>query len=199
MLKSLNTQRDAIIRAAIPFVLEYGWCEKALSEACLVLNEDAQYWGMFFANIFIAVEFFERSEDARMLRVMYTFGEIDGIRNKIGKALFERIVNISGGAVMLKKLREFYYGMRAPSAVKSVWCTADVIWVFAGDKATDFNHYSKRTLLSGVYVAVVKRVLKAGEVDISQYISDMLDKVVKFGNIKKYFKPENMPILRMFC
>ena len=202
MINALNIQREALIAASIPFVLEHGWCEKALFETSVYLNKDPAYWGMFFPDISAAVEFFERSEDARMLCEMCKLGEIDGIRNKIGKALFERIVNISGGAPMLKRLEGFYFGVRAPSAVKSIWNTADVIWLFAGDKATDFNHYSKRTLLSGVYVAVVKRMLRNGEMDIQRYIVDTLDKVVKFGNVKKYLKlpkMEDIPILRMFC
>ncbi|QAY79848.1 COQ9 family protein [Sphingosinicella sp. BN140058] len=31
------------------------------------------------------------------------------------------------------------------------WRAADRMWRIAGDRSTDFNHYSKRTLLSGVY------------------------------------------------
>jgi ubiquinone biosynthesis protein COQ9 len=31
------------------------------------------------------------------------------------------------------------------------WRTADTIWRLAGDRATDFNHYTKRALLAGVY------------------------------------------------
>ena len=197
--ESLDTQREFIISAAIPFVLEHGWSEEALSDACLSLGKDPQYWGMFFANISSAVEFFERLEDERMLRIVQELGELEGVRNKIGKALFERIVNISGGSAMLVKLEGFYCnGMHAPLAIKTIWHTSDVIWIFAGDKATDFNHYSKRTLLSGVYVAVVKHMLKDGESGIEQYIAECLDKVVKFGNVKKYFKLENIPILRMF-
>ena len=199
MTSTINTQREAIIAASIPFILEHGWSDKALSEASLSLDKDSKYWGMFFANVSDAVEFFERNEDARMLHVMQNMGPIDGISNKIGKALYERIVNISGGLAMLNRLEGFYLGIYAPMVVKSIWRTADVIWIFAGDKATDFNHYSKRTLLSGVYVAVVRKMLASGENNIEEYISDALDKVVKFGNVKKLFKLENIPILRMFC
>ena len=214
---SLNFQREALINAAIPFVLEHGWSEEAVSEACLSLGEEAQYWGVFFSNISDVVDFFEKSEDARMIRVMSEYGELEGIRNKIGKALFERIVNISGGARMLKRLEEFYCA-QMPAAIKNIWQTADTIWIFAGDKSTDFNHYTKRTLLSGVYVATVRRVLAAQNChsrlrgddnvdarddnsEIQQYISDSLDRVVKFGSLKKHLKlpkMEDIPILRMF-
>ena len=213
----LKLQREALINAAIPFVLEHGWSENSLSEACLSLGEEAQYWGVFFSNISDVVDFFEKSEDARMIRVMSEYGELEGIRNKIGKALFERIVNISGGARMLKKLEEFYCA-QMPAAIKNIWQAADTIWIFAGDKSTDFNHYTKRTLLSGVYVATVRRVLaeqnchsrlrgddNAGAQDdnseIQQYIAYSLDRVVKFGSLKKHVKlpkMEDIPILRMF-
>ena len=33
------------------------------------------------------------------------------------------------------------------------WRSADRIWRLAGDTATDFNHYSKRALLIGVYAS----------------------------------------------
>jgi ubiquinone biosynthesis protein COQ9 len=36
---------------------------------------------------------------------------------------------------------------------KMVWATADAIWRAAGDTATDYNHYTKRILLSGVITA----------------------------------------------
>jgi ubiquinone biosynthesis protein COQ9 len=31
------------------------------------------------------------------------------------------------------------------------WRSADLMWRIAGDTATDYNHYSKRLILSGVY------------------------------------------------
>lgn len=41
----------------------------------------------------------------------------------------------------------------APLAARSLWETADEMWRLAGDQATDWNYYSKRTLLSGVYAS----------------------------------------------
>lgn len=186
---SLDVQREALISAAIPFVLSHGWSEKALSESCISLSEDPQYWGVFFSNISDVVDFFEKSEDARMIRVMVEYGEIEGFRNKIGKALFERIVNIAGGARMLKRLEEFYLGIHAPLAAKNIWQTADIIWLFAGDKSTDFNHYTKRTLLSGVYVATVRHVLGRESV--------ILEAASRFGDLRTYPRTKDeIPELR---
>jgi len=35
------------------------------------------------------------------------------------------------------------------------WRSADLIWRLAGDVATDWNHYSKRTILAGIYAATL--------------------------------------------
>lgn len=37
-----------------------------------------------------------------------------------------------------------------PLAAKLTWAGADLIWRWAGDTATDENHYSKRAILSGI-------------------------------------------------
>jgi ubiquinone biosynthesis protein COQ9 len=38
-----------------------------------------------------------------------------------------------------------------PLALKIGWRSADLMWRIAGDTATDYNHYTKRLILSGVY------------------------------------------------
>ena len=40
-------------------------------------------------------------------------------------------------------------------ALKSLYNTVDQIWFIAGDKSTDFNFYTKRMVLSGVYSSVI--------------------------------------------
>ena len=42
-----------------------------------------------------------------------------------------------------------------PLALRTGWRSADAMWRLAGDTATDFNHYSKRLILSGVYTATL--------------------------------------------
>jgi len=44
--------------------------------------------------------------------------------------------------------------LHSPKAGRVLWRTADRIWNRAGDTATDYNHYTKRGLLSGVIGSV---------------------------------------------
>ena len=41
------------------------------------------------------------------------------------------------------------------TAAKLGWRAADKMWRLAGDSATDYNHYTKRTLLSAVYGSTI--------------------------------------------
>lgn len=43
----------------------------------------------------------------------------------------------------------------AGHAARILWRSADLIWRAAGDTATDFNHYTKRATLSGVYASTL--------------------------------------------
>jgi ubiquinone biosynthesis protein COQ9 len=49
-----------------------------------------------------------------------------------------------------------------PLAGRLLWEAADTIWRWAGDTATDENHYSKRAILSGVLAAVLAADLAEG-------------------------------------
>lgn len=40
-------------------------------------------------------------------------------------------------------------------AATIAWRSADLMWRIAGDTATDYNHYSKRLILSGVYASTL--------------------------------------------
>ena len=43
----------------------------------------------------------------------------------------------------------------APRALKLGWHSADIMWRLAGDTATDYNHYTKRAILAGIYSATL--------------------------------------------
>jgi len=42
-----------------------------------------------------------------------------------------------------------------PLGARTGWRSADVMWRIAGDTSTDYNHYTKRLLLGGVYASTL--------------------------------------------
>lgn len=67
-----------------------------------------------------------------------------------------------------------------------IWTTADKIWIWAGDTATDYNHYSKRALLSGVIGTTTVQWLNdqsEQHVETSAFLDRRIDNVLSVGKL----------------
>ena len=67
------------------------------------------------------------------------------------------------------------------------WHSADVMWRLAGDTATDYNHYTKRTLLAGIYSATLAVFIgdeSEGKADTRAFLDRRIEGVMKFEKAK---------------
>ena len=74
-----------------------------------------------------------------------------------------------------------------PLALRTGWRSADAMWRLAGDTATDYNHYSKRLILSGVYTATLLAWLddqSEGWMDTAAFLDRRLADVGRFEKWK---------------
>ena len=72
-------------------------------------------------------------------------------------------------------------------AAKMGWRAADKMWRLAGDTATDYNHYSKRTLLSGVYGSSISVFLDDESKDFSEtraFLDRRIENIMQFEKVK---------------
>jgi ubiquinone biosynthesis protein COQ9 len=72
-------------------------------------------------------------------------------------------------------------------AAKMGWRAADRMWRLAGDTATDYNHYSKRTLLSGVYGSTISVFLDDESEDFVEtraFLDRRIENIMQFEKIK---------------
>jgi ubiquinone biosynthesis protein COQ9 len=79
-------------------------------------------------------------------------------------------------------------GIRLP---KLVWEAADKIWWAAGDTATDYNHYTKRALLSGVLTSTTLYWLNDTSKNNEQtwaFLDRRIEDVMKVGQKIAQFK-----------
>jgi ubiquinone biosynthesis protein COQ9 len=88
-------------------------------------------------------------------------------------------------------------------ALRSTWRTADVMWRAAGDTATDFNHYSKRTLLAGVYSATLLYWLQdesEGRAATWSFLDRRIAGIMRFEKVKAEIKKSRdaLPSLSRF-
>lgn len=78
----------------------------------------------------------------------------------------------------------------APQALKLGWHSADLMWRLAGDTATDYNHYTKRTILSGIYAAtltVLAHDRSEDQADTRAFLERRIDGVMRFEKAKARF------------
>ncbi len=79
----------------------------------------------------------------------------------------------------------------ADLGLKTLYQTCDIIWRAAGDTSTDWNFYSKRTLLAGVFTSTLLFWLQDGSdsfEDTWQFLSRRIDNVMMINKIKSAFK-----------
>ena len=97
--------------------------------------------------------------------------------------------------------------MMLPSNVKSGikigWNSADHMWRLAGDTATDYNHYTKRAILSSIYTAILMNFINDDSdnfADTRAFVDRRIDNVMQFEKAKAGFmkRTENRPSLSRF-
>jgi ubiquinone biosynthesis protein COQ9 len=72
-------------------------------------------------------------------------------------------------------------------AARLGWRAADRMWRLAGDTATDYNHYTKRTILSGVYSATIVVFLddeSEGQADTRAFLARRIAGIMRFEKAK---------------
>ncbi len=72
----------------------------------------------------------------------------------------------------------------APLAGRLAWATADRLWRWAGDAATDENHYSKRAILAGVLVSTALRRMSSGQEAAAAHLDAQIARVMRFETWK---------------
>jgi ubiquinone biosynthesis protein COQ9 len=78
----------------------------------------------------------------------------------------------------------------APRALRLGWDSADLMWRLAGDRATDYNHYTKRAILAGLYsstLAVFVNDDSEGKEDTYAFLDRRIEGVMKFEKVKAQF------------
>ncbi|MET0309723.1 MAG: COQ9 family protein [Sphingomonas sp.] len=78
----------------------------------------------------------------------------------------------------------------AARGAKLAWRAADTMWRAAGDTATDYNHYTKRAILAGVYGATVTVFLNdesEGHADTSAFLARRIEGIMRFEKTKAQF------------
>jgi ubiquinone biosynthesis protein COQ9 len=67
------------------------------------------------------------------------------------------------------------------------WASADALWRWAGDTATDQNHYSKRAILAGLLSSALAVRLSSSPAAASEHIQRGIEAVMAYEKLKARF------------
>jgi len=107
------------------------------------------------------------------------------VRDKIEAAVLARLEVLKDHKEATRKAMAWWSGpSKIPDGGKIVWKTADHIWDWAGDTAEDYNHYTKRALLSGVLTTTMLRWINDDSDDHQEtrgFLKRRIDNVLTVG------------------
>ena len=125
------------------------------------------------------------------------------VRNRIAALVNARLKIVGADIEALRRaLAVLALPQNLARAVRLDWRAADAMWRAAGDVATDFNHYSKRTILGTVYVATVIAMMaddSEGRVDTQAFLERRIGNIMQFEKFKARFShstPERISLGR---
>ena len=177
--------RDEILLAALPHVAFDGWTRRTLRAGTANAGHGRDMASRAFpGGVFDLVEHFSDYADRRMLESLQAF-DLAGmrVRDRVAAGVRARIDAVAEHPEALRRcLSLLAMPHNAPLAARCAWRTVDAIWYAAGDRAADFNHYTKRGLLAPVYGATVLYWLgdgSAGKADTWRFLDRRLDDVLK--------------------
>jgi len=145
--------RDQIVGEALELVVFDGWVWECVLQAGEACGHSADVvLAVFPEKIADALDHFADMADRAMLdRLGHVDAESMRVRDRVWVAVMARFTYLNEYREAERlALRYWMSPVRKGKALKILWRTCDRIWVFAGDEATDYNHYTKRGLLAGV-------------------------------------------------
>jgi len=163
-----------------------GWTVKAVDSAAAELGIDpAQARIAFPKDAPHMIEAWIAGVDA-VMEVHFTPKRIAAmkVRDRIRALIWYRLETMGPAREAVRTaLSILAMPQNVPLALRIGWRSADLMWRIAGDTATDYNHYSKRIILSGVYGSTLLAWLddqSEGWMETSAFLDRRLAGVMRF-------------------
>jgi len=155
-IASREDQRDRMLEAALVHIPFDGWSRRSLFAGARDLGLDPGLARRLFPNggdDLLAQ--LERWADRQMLAQVEP-GDLAAmrVRDRIGTLVRTRLQALAPHReAMRRAIAARLLPSNALAGCTSIWRTVDLMWSLAGDKAADYNYYTKRSLLAAVWTS----------------------------------------------
>ena len=183
---AISTEQE-LLDAALRLAPEYGWTQRTVTLAGKVQGMSAAETELLLPHgPTDLAALFSRRHDARALEALAkVHADNLKIREKIRRAVEARLDAAAADEAALRRCVGF---LALPGhlrlAARLAWDSADSLWRWAGDTATDENHYSKRMILAGILTGAVAIHLASGRGAAMAFVDRRIEDVMAFEKWK---------------
>lgn len=148
---------ERLLDAALIHVPFDGWSDAALRAAAADCGVDHAAARAVFprGGVDMALAFHRRGDAQMLVRLAEQDLSQLRLRERIALAVRLRLEAAEDRELVRRGTTLFALPVHSADGARALWGTADAIWTALGDSATDYNWYTKRATLSGVYSATV--------------------------------------------
>lgn len=187
-----DATEQALLDAFLPRAAAEGWTDRALAMAGADVGLSTGDVGLLCPNgPRDLAALFSRRCDAGALAAL---GKLDPppakIREKIAAGVAARLDAALAHETAARRWAGFLaLPTNAALGLSLAWESADVLWRWAGDVATDENHYSKRAILGGILIPALAIRLAEGREAAEAFTAARIENVMQFEKWKAGIKP----------
>ena len=188
--RTLDEMRVALAPEIARAAVFDGWSDAALAQAATLAGVDLAVARLAFpGGAMDMIVAWIASTDAKM-QAAFADGHLAGmkVRERIRTLLLFRLDAIAGQEEALRRALAIQaMPQNLSRSLKLGWSSADLMWRLAGDTATDYNHYTKRALLAGIYSATLAVFLddhSDGKAETRAFLDRRIEGVMKFEKVK---------------
>ncbi len=176
-----------VLDAALSIVGEEGWTPRLAILAGQAVGLSAGETQLLLPNgpADLAALLSRRHDTAALATLSAVEAGTLKIRERIARAVAARIDAACVDEAAVRRLAGLLaLPQHAPLGLRLTWESADKLWRWAGDTATDENHYSKRLLLGGILAGALAVRLTSGREASVDFTTRRIENVMAFEKWK---------------
>lgn len=181
--------KKKLLESALKIIPFDGWCQDLLNKAEQGVDIASGATNVLFpGGIIDFFEYYIEEVDRKMLyRYENSVDQHMKAHQRIGQCIISRMEVLAANKdVAARALAFLAMPMNYTLSLRILWKTVDLIWYEAGhDQSTDFNHYTKRAILAGVYSSTILYWINDESKNFTKTIG-FLDR--RLGDVHKIYK-----------
>ena len=188
--KSDVALKSAVVEAALPHIAFDGFTDRLMERASKEAGAGKEdMLRLFPEGAWSLLEAYSESADAEMEKRLAKLKLASmPMRARIATAVKTRLAILKPHKEAARRaVAHLSLPPNVPLGMKLVYRTVDAMWRAAGDVSTDFNFYSKRAILAGVYSATLMRWFtdeSADESATDEFLAARIENVMQFEKLK---------------